>query len=539
MAEKKVPLSIVISAVDKATAAVRAINDRISRITSKVSAPLSMLREKLSGLANEAGLPKLIDGFKGVGSALKEVAGKAFMIGGAVVSAGLGLKSLVDGFDDMGDLAERIGVSVDFLAQMRYAAERSGASVEQLDSGLQTFAQNIGQARAGTGKMTAFLKLVSPALLTQLKAAKSNEQAFGLMADAMAKITDPAKRLALAQKAVGDSALAPFLARGADGIDELRKRYAELAGSQNGAAAAAGSVDDSMKDLKAATDGIKAALVEGLAPALGQIVEELRAWFAGNREQVAAWAAALGKKLPAAIHKFAGAFLGALDTVGGVLDSLGGIRTVAIALAAVIVGPLVASIYSLGVAILTTPVGWIMAAIAAIAAGVYAIIKNWAPIKAFFGRVWEGIKSAFSAGFEFIKSIFLRYTPIGQVIAAWQPISAFFSSLWDGITAVFEAAWQVIKKIIDKVTGAVDAVVGAVSSVGDAVGSAIDFINPFSSDEPSISTKAANVVMAKSSSQAKITVDFANAPKGTRVSSEQRGGASVDLSVGYQMMGMP
>jgi hypothetical protein len=539
MAEKKVPLSIVISAVDKATAAVRAVNDRISRITSKVSAPLSMLREKLSGLANEAGLPKLIDGFKGVGSALKEVAGKAFMIGGAVVSAGLGLKSLVDGFDDMGDLAERIGVGVDFLAQMRYAAERSGASVEQLDSGLQTFSQNIGQARAGTGKMSAFLKLVSPALLTQLKAAKSNEQAFGLMADAMAKITDPAKRLALAQKAVGDSALAPLLARGADGIDELRKRYAELAGSQNGAASAAGAVDDSMKDLKAATDGIKAALVEGLAPALGQIVEELRAWFAENRAQVAAWAAALGKKLPAAIHKFAGAFLGALDTVGGVLDSLGGIRTVAIALAAVIVGPLVASIYSLGVAILTTPVGWIMAAIAAIAAGVYAIIKNWAPIKAFFGRVWEGIKSAFSAGFEFVKGIFLRYTPIGQVIAAWQPISAFFSSLWDGITAVFEAAWQVIKKVIDKVTGAVDSVVGAVSSVGDAVGSAIDFINPFSGDEPSISAKAADVVMGKSSSQAKITVDFANAPKGMRVSSEQRGGASVDLSVGYQMMGMP
>lgn len=540
MAEKKVPLSIVIRTVDQATAKIQAINNRLAVLTK----PIKDL-EGASGDLREhfrlLGLDAVKGGFAGVGGAVKDLLGKVLLIGGAIGGAVAAFSSLVGSFDDLGDKAEALGTSADFLAQMRYAAERSGVSVEQLDGGLRSFTSGLGLARAGTGKLAAFLKVASPPLLSQLKAAKSNETAFLLLADAMKKIEDPAKRAAFAQKTLGDTSLAPLLARGSKGIDELRGRYADLAGSQEGAAAAAGKVDDSMKDLKAATDGIKAALVEGLSPALGQIVEQLKSWFTENRARIAEWASALGKKLPGAIKSFTTAFLGALDTVSSVIDSIGGIRTVVVGLVAVLVGPLLSSIYTLGAAILATPIGWILAGIAAVAAGAYLLIKNWDSVTAFFRDLWDKYSG------YIITAVALVGGPIGAIIAAaalivkyWDPIKGFFVGLWDGITSVFVAAWDIIKSIVDKVTGAVDAVSGA-------VGKALDFINPFSDDgggntvdvvQNAINTvKAASVGQAAASTNARITVDFANAPRGTRVASDPQNTSDVDLSVGYQMLG--
>jgi hypothetical protein len=182
---------------------------------------------------------------------------------------------------------------------MRYAAERSGVEVQDLDGSMRTFVAGVGQARAGTGKLAGFLgKIVSPALLKQVKAAKSNEEAFDLMAAAMAKIEDPAKRAAFAQKTFGDASLAPLLNRGPKGLQELRDRYMDLAGSQAGAAGAAGATDDAMKDLQGVDGRHEGALVEGLAPALTDIIVKLRDWLVDTAPTSASWALASVRRFP-------------------------------------------------------------------------------------------------------------------------------------------------------------------------------------------------------------------------------------------------
>jgi hypothetical protein len=294
--DKETKLSIVIRTVDKATAKLKAIADKLDAVTK----PVRDFTEALGSVREKSGLDSVVDGFKGVGGAVMDVLGKIAMIGGVIGAATAGLLSLIGGFDDLGDKAEAIGVSVDFLASMRYAAEKSGAEIEALDGGLQAFSTSLGKARAGTGRMATFLNKVNPALLKQLKGAKSNEEAFALLGDAMARLEDPAKRAALATATVGDASLAPMLARGAKGIKELGDEYIATAGSQEDAAKAAGATDDALKGLHAATDGVKAALVSGLAPALTIIIEKIKAWLVGHRGDVKEWAASLGKKLPAA-----------------------------------------------------------------------------------------------------------------------------------------------------------------------------------------------------------------------------------------------
>jgi hypothetical protein len=60
--------------------------------------------------------------------------------------------------------------------------------------------------------------------------------------------------------------------------------------------------------------------------------------------------------------------------------------------ATIVGGPLTAAFVAWGIAMMATPIGWIVAGIAAIAAGAYLIIKYWEPIKKFFIGVWDVIK---------------------------------------------------------------------------------------------------------------------------------------------------
>lgn len=537
MADKRTALSIVIRTVDNATAKIRAISAKLEAATR----PTREFREALSGLREKSGLDELGEGFAGVGSTIGDVIGKVAMVGAAVGGAVAGMLALVGEFDSLGDKAESIGVSVDFLAQMRYAAQRSGLEIADLDSGLQSFSKALGQARSGSGKMASFLGKVSPALLTQVKAAKSSEQALDLVANAMAKIEDPAKRAALASVTLGNASFAPLLAKGGAGIKELRDRFADLAGSQEAAASAAGATDDAMIDLKASATGIKAALVEGLAPALTQIIERLRAWFKENRSRVAEFAKDLGKRLPAAFQKLIDIVGGVIKTVRPFIDSSTKIKVALAAVAAVMVGPLVSAIYTMGAAIMSTPLGWIMAAIAAIAAGVYLLIDNWDEIAEFFVSLWGTVKGAFGDAWSWISdNVSSAWSSIiSGLEAAWNGVANFFSSLWDGITSVFQRAWDLIKSIVDKVMGAVDSVVGAAKSVSSAASTAYDFVFGDDDEKDMLSQVAGKIVGTAGRTQAHVTVDFANAPRGTRVATDPKSTTQVDLSVGYQMLGAP
>src|SRR5215510_7390261 len=159
MADKKeFPLSIVIRTVDKATAGIQ----EITKSLDKMTAPTRAFGKAFGKLKEAAGVDKVIDGFKGVGSAVLDV-GKTFgTLAFAVGGAAYAVVKLTAEFDDLGDAAERIGVGVDKLAGLRYAAKMSGTSVEALDQGLMTFNKNLGQLKAGKGKMLGFLETATP-----------------------------------------------------------------------------------------------------------------------------------------------------------------------------------------------------------------------------------------------------------------------------------------------------------------------------------------------------------------------------------------
>lgn len=326
---KDFPLTITVRAVDKATSTLERLNKKLD---AKFK-PFRNFRDELGKLRDNTGITKIGDGLRGIGGLAKSAALGIGALGAAGAGAFLAIKSTVDEFDQLGGTAARLGVTVDALAQLRFAAQKSDVEVSELDAAFGSFNKQMGLARAKSGKLYGFLGKVSPVLRKQVLATKSSEEAFGLMADAIVKVEDPAKRAALATQVFGGSgqALIPLLRRGSKGIEELRARYFELAGSQEESAAAAGQMDDAMIDAGAAFTAIKGKILVGLAPAFTMLTEKVTAFFSGNRERIAEWARDFGEKLPARIERLGsvlksiGEVIGDVGrTIGWLVDKVGG-----------------------------------------------------------------------------------------------------------------------------------------------------------------------------------------------------------------------
>lgn len=509
MAEKKVPLSIVLRTVDQATAGIQAFNKRLEAQLKPVRDFKKAFGELRANLDEKFGFSRVADGFKSVGGAVKDLIGKVAVVGGVAALAVRGLFGLVDEFDDIGDKSEKLGVTVDFLSSMRFAAEKSGASVDELDQGITAFGESMGQLRAGGGGMLKFLSTVSPALVTQLKATKGNEAAFRLLADAMAKVTDRQKRLALSAKTVGNSALAPLLARGSKGLAELQDEFIGLAGSQEDAAEGAGKVDDSLKELKAATTGVKAALVSGLAPALKDIVDRLKNWLVDHREDIRRWAEDIGKKLPGAVDRVVKAIKEAVTWVTDIVDRIGGLK-VALGIVAVAtsgVGQLTASIVQLGVALGATPFAPFLAGLAMIAselAKTYALMDTSHEIMLQDSQYKPGETDA-----EYEARRNKEDPGRAARMAALPDLGQYNTNnpVWDSAARS--------------------------QSLGPWKGYERD-LGPFAAG---FSSAAGYNAYYPKPQEVNLKVEFSNAPRGLRASLDPKNTADVDLTVGHQLLG--
>ncbi len=91
-------------------------------------------------------------------------------------------------------------------------------------------------------------------------------------------------------------------------------------------------------------------------------------------------------------------------TIGQIVIGIGGLVW-----ALSILGPafmlVLGFIKAFSIGLLTTPVGWFMMGIAAIAGGVYLIYKNWGAISGWFSNLWTGIKATFSDAIDVILNI--------------------------------------------------------------------------------------------------------------------------------------
>jgi hypothetical protein len=157
-------------------------------------------------------------------------------LGGALIGAATvgGLGALIDrsisAADAIGKTADKIGVGVEALQELRFAAKASGVEQQTLDMALQRFTRRAAEAAQGTGEAKDVLAQMGIALRDQSGNLRRSEDLLGDVADAFARIEDPAERVRLAFKLFDSEgvALVNLLRGGSDALEEMRERARDL-----------------------------------------------------------------------------------------------------------------------------------------------------------------------------------------------------------------------------------------------------------------------------------------------------------------------
>lgn len=442
-------------------------------LKDQLSQPLGGLQKRLGALGDfgkRLGLDKVGSALSNVGKEFTKLAAIGTAAFGATVGAAWGFaRSIANAGDAAMKASQRVGIGVESFQELEYAADLSDLSVSSLERGLGSLNE---KAMAGD---EMFEKLG-----IQLHDAQGNIRDSGELlkdlAGVFAELPDGVEKSALAAKVFGDRLgreLIPFLNEGREGLEALGQEARDLGIIlPEELAQAAVDWNDNITRLGAVFTGMKMELFGPLIPVFNDLTEAFRAFMQEHRaEIVAALDTAIRSVvgvIPDLISGFqtVGEVLGpALSAAGSLVDSLGGMETVVIALATVISGKLIAALVALGAALLTTPVGWFMLAVTGIALLAKTIYDNWDGIKEWFADLWQGVKAATQVAWDWIKEA-LSWHPYAMIYNNWGDISTFFSDLWGEIRDGFSEMMAGAQEWVSELGSAIASNPGAVLQAG-------------------------------------------------------------------------
>jgi tetrahydromethanopterin S-methyltransferase subunit G/uncharacterized protein YoxC len=212
-------------------------------------------------------LDKLNNKVDAVSNTFKKL-GQAIIAAGAVGIFVNAIRNAVDAMDDLRDSAQKVGVSIESLSQLQFAAKQSGVGIDELNSGLTKLNKNLADVDKGTSDSAKALRIFG------VTSKDTTEQALKKIADGFRAIPNGIQKTAAAIAIFGKSGagLIPLLNEGSAGIEELMKRFDELGGTVTQASAdMADKFNDAMGEIDVSINGIVKGITAGLLPALADI----------------------------------------------------------------------------------------------------------------------------------------------------------------------------------------------------------------------------------------------------------------------------
>jgi hypothetical protein len=451
-------------------------------------------------------------------------AGAAFVTGKAAQA----VQNFANAGDEIAKSARKIGVSVEALQELRFAADRSGISSEGLTTSLQKLNKNVGDLRAGTGALRTILDKTNPALAEQLKNAENNEEAFNLLVNEIANTENAMDKAALAQAAFGRAGQDVLIMaeNGVEGISELReeaRKYGNIISTD--AAAASEKFVDSMTNVKSAALGVRNAALTPLIDKLQPLIQSMADFVAKNRDLINLKIEQTFKMIGDAVKFVVDLWESGL--LPSVIAGVAAFKLMTTAMAtytAIVKGATIAQAALTFATQIFTKTNIIVLIISAVIAIIVLLIKNWDKVKAAFFRGVEAIKGflidLWNGLMKLLDNPF--FTTIGLLFAPWLTIPALIIKHWEPIMEFF-------KKIID--------------TVGGAIGKVADFFTGDGTPRTAgggsrggsrglVGRNDGTINRTETNNNSTLDVNFNNAPAGTNF--RQRGRAQgITVNTGY------
>lgn len=507
MAFKLPQIEAAIQMVDNVTAPMRKINQAIE----SANAPVKRLSNSLGALSKEAKLSALggalgnLKGkLSGVGDGFSKSMGRlstATALGaGALTGLFVAVEKSASAGDRIAKFSRRVGLSVDSLQALRYAADQTGVGMEEADKAFEKFGRSVSEAAAGTGEAGKLFSALGIPLKDSTGRLRKQEDILLDLAQTYTKIQDPQDKLRASFVLFGKSGggMVEMLNQGKDEIQDLMMNYQRLGGGLSQQQAANAEIfGDKLADLKVTLGALANQLTSNLIPVITDMMTRFQEWALTNKNTIQKFAEGFAQKLPQILDRVGSALMSLAQSAGPVIESLlkiidvlGPGKVIFGTLAAFIAGPFVLSllsvipalfsmgsaftatlaavggvsgilatvggaftafsgvitatvlpaIYSIGTALLTTPVGWILAAIAAIAGAVYLIWKNWDTVSGWIMSAWGKVSAFLDTSIGKILAVFV-FPLIGiplLIIKHWGVIWGWLQGLWGRITAFLQ-----------------------------------------------------------------------------------------------------
>lgn len=181
--------------------------------------------------------------------------------------------------DELGKLAQKVGVPVESLSSLRVAAELSDVSMETLGGTFRVLARTAADAATNVkGDAAQAFKLLDVEVKNADGTLRSQDAILRDLVKSFSGIEDGAAKSALAQEVLGKSAqeLIPFLNQGVEGLEQAERAAKAFGLIVSGEASeGANQFNDSLTLLKLAGEGLFNQVATNVVPILNRFTENM------------------------------------------------------------------------------------------------------------------------------------------------------------------------------------------------------------------------------------------------------------------------
>ncbi len=243
MSERQFEITLSLKDADKVRAALKGLGedgksalDALERQAAPASRSMDVLHSGIGRVT--VGLAEMTVQSSAIGMAMAGMGAGSLAAGAALtvlviaLTAAVGkAREAVETFDQIGEEAEKIGITTDALQELRYAADLSGVGADNMDKALEQLNIRAGEAAGGADEAKETFERLGISVTDAQGRIKTADTILTELAARFSEIESPAERAATASKLFGEEVgakMAAALAKGTAEMEKLRQEARDL-----------------------------------------------------------------------------------------------------------------------------------------------------------------------------------------------------------------------------------------------------------------------------------------------------------------------
>lgn len=296
------------------------VGDLLVRISGDVSGLLASTKKGVAALAemDTAGGRMAVGLRNSTLLAIGVIAGMAKAIDAAVTSS-------INKLEELGKTSQQIGVSVEALSRLEFAAKKAGVSADELSQAVKLFARNAGEIRSATEAPDAFVvSMRNLQVVLEAGGGKVRDTTALILdlSDRFSRMPDGVEKTALALKLFGQAgaSMIPLLNQGREQMAAYMAQAdamgATMSKNQTDAAL---KFNNTLRSISGTFDSLIKRVVGEFLPTMENLAQQ----FNGAIKNAQSMSLAMDG-LRVVFNAFVGAGQAVIGVVKGVLEGIGG-----------------------------------------------------------------------------------------------------------------------------------------------------------------------------------------------------------------------